>query len=427
MRCPVIRRYAVLCCLPATAWAATASVDWLAQVAMGLGEGLRRVVVAVWQWVGHPWLTADGIALAFSDRRHGLAAWQAATTHAWAGLSADPAGTVGTIAMWAVCAAGSVLVAGGLTGIGARIWRVLSRPGSKPRRRDRVGRLWRARAMREERRRGEVGARWWGWSRVGHGLEDLRDTPRVLHRYGLAGAAFLLGRLRRAVARVVVGGVCQLAQQFAYVAVPLALLAAPWIDLGVQRDATARQAEQTLVPEARRFLAAVPGSAASLVVMQANTLRQHYAAHRQRLLAPIERLDWRLDADLNALDALVSAGPVASEMLDHRLDGAFKRFASYRLRWVGVLVWPVSDGEADPLAVPRTWFESRAIERSVFARAHEQAAAAVRTALDALLTTLDAEWDYDMCLRSWDPTLLVKRPWSVEDAADAERACGRRP
>nr|HQV14865.1 hypothetical protein [Denitromonas sp.] len=65
---------------------------------------------------------------------------------------------------------------------------------------------------------------------------------------------------------------------------------------------------------------------------------------------------------------------------------------------------------------------------SVFARAHEQAAdAAVRSALDAVLTTLDAEWDYDMCLRRWDPTLLLDRPWSVEEAADAERVCGRRP
>lgn len=428
MRRSVIRRHAVLCCLPATAWAATASADWLAQIAMGLGEGVRRLGLAVWQWIGHPWLTADGIALAFSDRRHGWAAWQAAVTHAWAGLSLDPAGTAGTVAMWAVCASGSVLVAAGLTGIGARIWRVLSRPGSTPRRTGLVARLRRARSMREERRRGEAGVRWWWWQRVGHGLEDLLDTPRVLRRHGLAGAAFLLARLRRALVRVAAAGVVQIGQQFAYLAVPLALLAGPWIDLGVQGEATARLAGQTLVPDVRRFLAGVPGSAAASVVSQANTLRQRYAAHRQGLLAPFVRLDRRLEADLNALEALVGAKTVAGEMLDHRLDGAFKRFVSYRLRWVGVLVWPVPDGVVDPLAVPRSWFESRAIERSVFARAHEQAAdAAVRSVLDAVLTTLDAEWDYDMCLRRWDPTLLLDRPWSVEEAADAERVCGRRP
>ncbi|TVO67188.1 hypothetical protein [Denitromonas ohlonensis] len=428
MRPSDVWRYVVLCCLPATAWAASASADWLAQIAMGLGEGLRRVGLAVVHGVLHPGVSADGIALALSDRRQGLEAWQAAVTHGWAGLAVDPAGSAGVIVMWMVCAAGSVAVAAGLSAGGARLWRLATRWRSAPRRSGRVGRLRRAWAMRVERRRGELSARWGWWQDAGHGVADLLATPRLLRRHGLAGVRFLGWRLRRGLGRLVAVLLRQLGQQFAYLALPLVLLAGPWIDLGLQREATARHAARTLVPATRDFLADAPGASAPSLMAQAMALRQRYAAHRQALLAPIVRLDRRLDADLNALDALVGAGPVDSGMLDHRLDGALDRFVSDRLRWVGQLVWPLPDRAPDPLAVPHTWFESRATEHRLFAQAREQAAdPAARAALDTLLTTLDAEWDYDICLRAWDPNLLLDRPWSAEEAAEAARECGRRP
>ncbi len=428
MRRLSFRSCAVLCCLPATAWAATAAADWLAQIALGLGEGVRRVGLAVAQWVWHPWLSVDGIALAFSDRRHGVEAWQEAITLTWAGLSADPAGATGTMVMWAVCAAGSVLVAAVLTGAGAVMWRWATRPRASPRRTDLVARLRRARTMREERRRGEVSARWGWWRSAGHGVADVLDTPRLLRRYGWAGVAFLLGRLRRALGRVAANAMRQLGRQFAYLALPLAMLAGPWIDLGVQREAAARDAAQTVVPHTQRFLAAVPGDDVASLVAQATDLRQRYAAHRQRLLAPFEGLDARLEADLSVLDQQVGGGLLADAVIYHRIDIAFRRFTSERLRWVGVLVWPLPDAAPDPLAVPRTWFESRAIEWQVFALARDRLAdPAARIALDTVLTALDAEWAYDICLRDWNPNLLLKQPLPPKEAAEAQRQCGRRP
>ncbi|TVO58653.1 hypothetical protein [Denitromonas halophila] len=428
MRRSDVRRYVVLCCLPATAWAASASADWLAQIAMGLGEGLRRVAIAVVHGVLHPGVSADGIALALSDRRQGLEAWQATVTHWWAGLALDPAGSAGVAVMWVVCAAGSVVVAAGLSAGGARLWRLATRRRPAPRRTGCAGRLRRAWAMRVERRRGELSVRWLWWQRVGHGIADLLATPRLLRRHGLAGVRFLGWRLRRALGRLGAVLLRQLGQQFAYLALPLALLAGPWIDLGLQREATARQAARTLVPATRDFLADASGASVPSLEAQAMALRQRHAAHRQALLAPIARLDQRLDADLNVLEVQLSAGSADSTLLDHRLDGALDRFVSDRLRWVGLLVWPLPERPPDPLAVPHTWFESRATEYRIFAQAREQAAdPAARAALDTLLTTLDAEWDYDICLRAWDPNLLLDRPWSAKAAAEAARECGRRP
>ncbi|MBT0963741.1 hypothetical protein [Denitromonas iodatirespirans] len=417
-----LRRFRLLpWCLPATAWAATLG-DSMGGVGEGLADGVQRVAAALGHWLWHPLVTVDGIVLALSDRRQGVEVWQRAGGELLSGLSADPAGTAASLASLLVCAAGCVAVAVGLSEAGRRGWRAMAEALPRPRAAGRIGRLRRARAMRRERRRGE-GAGHGSWARrLRHAGEDLRDGLLTVWRHGGAGVGFLALRAGGALGRSGAGLMRQSGQLVAYLALPLALLADPWIDLSVQRAATARAAEAQLVPAARAFLAAAPGLSVSALDAQAAALRRHYAAHRQQLLAPIRRLDAALDGDLARLEAQLGEGGLSDATIDHRLDHALMGFAGMRLRWLAVLVLPLPAGAADPLAVPRTWFENRATEAAVFAAARARVTDPAHAAvIDAILARLAAERDYEQCLRTWDASVLLAQPLPEVDA------CGGRP
>lgn len=404
-------------CLPAGAWAATAVADGVAQLGGGLADGARRVGMALGHLLGHPLATVDGIALALTDRRQGFAAWHEAAARLWAGLSADPAGAAGSALSLLACAAGCVVVAGGLSWAGGRLWQAAA--GRRPARRPggRIGVLHRARAMRLERRRGASAGAWPWAQRLRYVLEDGRDTLRVVWRHGGAGAGFLLMRGAAGLGRGVAGLLREGGRQLAYLAFPLVLLAGPWIDLAIQRASAAEAAAAQLVPAARAFVAEVPALDPAALSARASALRQAYAAHRQRLLAPVRGLDARLESELAQLEAQVAAGALPDAAIDHRLEGALMRFASDRLRWLAVLVLPLPAVSPEPLAVPQTWFESRAVEAAVFAAARERVGDPVRAALlDALLAGLAAEWDEENCLRTWDASLLLETPLPRVDA-----------
>lgn len=414
----------VLWCVPATAWAAAAGADTWAQLGFGLGDGVRRVGVAVGQWLWHPLSTVDGIALALSDRRHGLDAWVSATAHTWAGLTADPAGAAGVALGLAVCATACVGLASGLGWLGEPLWQRLAAAWAPPtRRRGRAARLWRAWRMRQEWRRGQAGGAWPVWQRLLWALADVLETPRLLRRYGMAGLDFMLGRAWRTAGRLLSRLMREVALQVAYLALPLALLAAPWIELSVQGAAMQRLAMQRIVPLAQAMVAGAAAAPADVLAAQAGELRAALAAHRRALLAPVAVLDARLDAGLSALDAQLGDDALAARVVDHRLDGLFDRFAAYRLRWLALRVLPPApDAMADVSAAPRTWFESRAFERRALSLARDRAAApGSRARLDRLLAALEAETAYEWCLRGWDASELLKSP------LPAVAQCGRSP
>lgn len=418
------RLFPALWCVPATAWAAAAGADTWAQLGLGLGDGLRRVGVAVGQWLWHPLSTVDGIALALSDRRHGLDALISATAHAWAGLTADPAGAAGVALGLVVCAAACVGLAAGLGWLGEPVWQRATAAWAPPkRRRGRRGRLWRAWGMRQESRRGQAGGAWPLWQRLVWALADVLETPRLLRRHGMAGLGFMLGRAWRTAGWLLSRLVRELALQAAYLALPLALLAAPWIELSVQGAAMQRLAMQRIVPLAQALVAGAAVAPADALAAQAGEFRAAMAAHRRALLAPVAVLDARLDAALSALDAQLGDHALAARVVDHRLDGLFAHFSAYRLRWLALRVLPPApETVADVSVAPQTWFETRAFERRALSLARARAAApAARARLGQLLAELDAETAYEWCLRGWDAGELLKSP------LPAVAQCGRSP
>ena len=234
---------------------------WTRAAIEGLLAGGRLASDAVLSLLGHPAATLRGATIAADHHVEGLKEWVeagAAYATAW---RVDPVSFITASFTLVGCAAACVIAAWGLERVTDRVALVLARAARdwtrhmRGSRRGPIVRLWRARVMRLEQRRGQraTGARaalqrirWWA--------RDLADGLRLLVTQPVPsdGAHRMPddvdGRERGG------QGIRRGCQQIAYLALPIVMLGVPWIDFSIHLDDVARAAERDIAPAASRYV-----------------------------------------------------------------------------------------------------------------------------------------------------------------------------
>jgi hypothetical protein len=409
-------------------------LDWTRGAIEGIVAGGRLASDAGLSLLLHPAAALRGATLAANNHADVLQEWSeagAAYATAW---QVDPVGFATTSFTLVGCATACVLAAWGLEGAGDRVARMLARAvrnltrhvqGS---RRGRIVRLWRARAMRLEQRRGQraLGVRAL-LQRIGWWARDATDGLRLLVAQPASATVFFAGHAAW-ISLGVAGSALRLGwQQIAYLALPIGMFCATWISFSVHLDEVAGAAQRSIAPAAKRYVNEVAELNMADLASRTDQMHARYAEHRQRLVEPITELDSEVARDLNGLRRAVAAGGLDPGVVTYRMDRLLFRHARHRLLLAEQILRP-TDTPHGPYEPSLNWLESIRDEQALFEAARVRSTRPEwRRYLDKIAAAVEARWSYESCILRYDRNQLAQRPPSIPPHCDAPAGAGAQP